>query len=156
VILLLDNTVLSNFVLVNQVELLSVALGNEIATTTQVAAEFRSGVARGRLPETKLDWLAVLELSPEELNLFHELLKRVNAGEAACLALAAHRGGRVLTDDRDARKLAAQMQIPVSGTVGVLLRLVQTDVLTLSAANEILGRMIANGYRSPVSKLDDL
>ena len=76
--------------------------------------------------------------------------------EAACLAVAAHRNGRVLTDDRDARKLAAQMKIPVSGTLGVLLRLVQIDALTLPEANNMLKQMIAQGYRSPVEKLDDL
>jgi len=49
--LLLDNTVLSNFALVNRIELLATALGADIATTPQVLAEFRTGVALGRLPE---------------------------------------------------------------------------------------------------------
>jgi len=153
---LVDNTVLSNFALVGRIELIPLALGSNVSTTTQVAAEFQDGVARGRLPETRLAWLEVLELLPEELDLYSEQLKRVNAGEAACLAVAAHRNGRVLTDDRDARKLAAQMKIPVSGTLGVLLRLVQIDELTLPEANNMLKQMIAQGYRSPVEKLDDL
>jgi hypothetical protein len=155
-ILLLDNTVLSNFVLVNRIELLTEALGNEVATTPQVIGEFNDGVARGRLPETRLDWLEVLNLGTEEESLFRELLVRVNAGEASCLAVAVQRNGRVLTDDRDARKLAAQLKIPISGTLGILLRLVQINVLALSEANEILGQMITGGYRSPVEKLEDL
>lgn len=155
-ILLLDNTVLSNFVLVNRIELLTEALGNEVATTPQVIGEFNDGVARGRLPETRLDWLEVVNLGTEEESLFRELLVRVNAGEASCLAVAVQRNGRVLTDDRDARKLAAQLKIPISGTLGILLRLVQINVLALSEANEILGQMIAGGYRSPVEKLEDL
>jgi len=155
-ILLLDNTVLSNFVLVNRIELLTEALGNEVATTPQVIDEFEDGVARGRLPETRLDWLEVLNLGTEEESLFRELLVRVNAGEASCLAVAVQRNGRVLTDDRDARKLAAQLKIPISGTLGILLRLVQINVLALSEANEILGQMITGGYRSPVEKLEDL
>lgn len=155
-ILLLDNTVLSNFVLVNRIELLTEALGNEVATTPQVIGEFNDGVARGRLPETRLDWLEVVNLGAEEESLFRELLVRVNAGEASCLAVAVQRNGRVLTDDRDARKLAAQLKIPISGTLGILLRLVQINVLALSEANEILGQMIAGGYRSPVEKLEDL
>lgn len=153
---LLDNTVLSNFALVNQIELLTKALGSQIATTPQVIDEFNNGVARERLPETKLDWLEVINLETEEEELFQELLTRVNLGEAACLAVASQRNGRILTDDRDARKLAAQMKIPVSGTLGVLLRLVQIDMLTLSEANEILERMISQGYRSPVQKLEEL
>jgi predicted nucleic acid-binding protein len=62
----------------------------------------------------------------------------------------------VLTDDRDARKLAAQLRIPVSGTLGILLRVVQIDVVTLPEANDILLQMIAKGYRSPVQDLDAL
>ena len=155
-ILLLDNTVLSNFALVNRIELLTNAFGNQSATTSQVFDEFENGVARGRLPETRLDWLEILDMEAEEEPLFGELLARVNAGEASCLAVAAQRNGRILTDDRDARKLAAQLKIPVSGTLGILLRLVQINVLALSEANDILGQMIIGGYRSPVEKLEDL
>jgi predicted nucleic acid-binding protein len=155
-ILLLDNTVLSNFALVNRIELLTNALGNQVATTSQVIGEFDDGVTKGRLPETRLDWIEILVVEAEEESLFGELLARVNAGEASCLAVAARRNGRVLTDDRDARKLAAQLKIPVSGTLGILLRLVQIDMLTTPEVNEILGQMIAAGYRSPVEKLEDL
>ena len=94
---LVDNTVLSNFALVGRVELIPLALGSNVSTTTQVVAEFQDGVARGRLPDTRLEWLEVLELLPEELDLYSEQLKRVNVGEAACLAVAAHRNGRVVT-----------------------------------------------------------
>lgn len=154
--LLLDNTVLSNFALVGRIELLTNALGSQIATTPQVMDEFNDGVARGRVPETKLDWLEVINIEAKEETVFQELLMRVNAGEAACLALASQRNGRILTDDRDARKLAAQLKIPVSGTLGVLLRLVEIDTLTLFEANEILGQMVSKGYRSPVQKLEEL
>lgn len=154
--LLLDNTVLSNFALVNRIELLTKALGNQVATTPQVIDEFKDGIARGRLPETRLDWIEILDIEAEEESLFREIMVRLNAGEASCLAVAARRNGRVLTDDRDARKLAAQLKIPVSGTLGILLRLVQIDVLTTPEANEFLGQMIAAGYRSPVEKLEDL
>jgi hypothetical protein len=70
--------------------------------------------------------------------------------------VAAQRNGRILTDDRDARKLAAQLKIPVSGTLGILLRLVQIDALMLFEANEMLGQMVSKGYRSPVQKLEEL
>ena len=153
--LLLDNTVLSNFALVNRIELLTKALGSQVATTPQVIGEFNDGVARGRLPETRFDWIEILDMEADEESLFRDILVRVNAGESSCLAISAQRNGRVLTDDRDARKLAAQLKIPVSGTLGILLRLVQIEVLAAPEANEILGQMIAAGYRSPVEKLAD-
>ena len=154
--LLLDNTVLSNCALVSRIELLTIALGSQVATTPQVVDEFNGGVARGRVPETRLDWLEIINLEGKEETVFQELLMRVNAGEAVCLAVASERNGRILTDDRDARKLAAQLKVPVSSTLGILLRLVQIDVLTLTDANEILGRMIRKGYRSPVQKFEEL
>lgn len=154
--LLLDNTVLSNFALIARVDLLIEAMGDQISTPPQVIDEFNEGVARGRLPQVGLDWLEVVSLEADEEALYQELTGRLNAGEAACLAVAAHRGGRVLTDDRDARILAAQIKIPISGTLGSLLRLIRMQALTLSEANELLSQMIAHGYRSPVEKLEDL
>jgi predicted nucleic acid-binding protein len=154
--LLLDNTVLSNFALIARIDLLIKAIEGQISTTPQVIGEFNDGVTKGRLPQSKLDWLEVAYLGVEEEALFQELQNHVNAGEASCLAVAARRDGRILTDDRDARKLAAQFKIPVSGTLGVLLRLVQIHELSSTEANELLGQMIAHGYRSPVERLEDL
>ena len=45
--LLLDNTVLSNFALVNQLDHLEKALGDQAVTTTQVIKEFENGVLKG-------------------------------------------------------------------------------------------------------------
>ena len=106
-ILLLDNTVLSNFALVGQIDLLPKALGGQVATTAQVMGEFDDGVARGRLPKTDFTWLALIHLEAEEEIRLQKFLARVNMGEASCLAVASYRNGRFLTDDRDARKLAA-------------------------------------------------
>lgn len=155
-LLLLDNTVLSNFALTNRINLLPAALKRQIATTPQVIEEFNEGTAKGILPKVSWDWLEIVPLQLEEEQLFHEYLRHINAGEAACLAVAEMRNGRFLTDDRDARKLAAQLKIPVSGTLGILLRLVQINVLSLTEANDLLQEMITKGYRSPVDHLNDL
>jgi len=48
------------------------------------------------------------------------------------------------------------LSIPVSGTLGILLRLVNIGILTLEHADSLLGEMIAKGFRSPVDRLDDL
>lgn len=64
--LLLDNTVLSNFVLIGRLDLVRVALGEEIATTTAVLDEVTAGVMRGVLPQTDLSWLTIVGLSAAE------------------------------------------------------------------------------------------
>ena len=155
-IALLDNTVLSNFALVGRADLLHAVFANTASITEQVAAEFQAGVASGRLPHTDLSWLPVVGLAVQELLVYQELRKHLNAGEAACLAWAAHKECIVFTDDRDARELASQMQIPVSGTIGVLLRLNDLGRISITEADALLRAMVAHGYRSPVTTLAQL
>ena len=154
--LFLDNTLLSNFALIGQTDLLRVAVGELAAVPAQVMAEYVEGVKRRRVPSVNWKWLPQITLLPNEQHLYQQLLENVNAGEAACLAMAYHQNGRVLTDDRDARKLAARMRVPVSGTLGMLVRLVQLNHISLNEANDLLRQMITQGYRSPLNKLDTL
>lgn len=153
---LLDNTVLSNFARIGKTHLLEMAFDGAASTTEQAMTEFQNGIATGKLPETDLSWLAVLSLQEKERSVYQKLRSRLDAGEAACLAWAYGRKSIVFTDDRDARETASQMQIPVSGTLGVLLRLIDLRVLTLVQADAILNEMIALGYRSPLSTLASL
>lgn len=155
-IILLDNTVLSNFALVERTDLLREVLGEHSVTTSQVAEEFRAGITLRRLPETEIDWLPILTLSSDEEAHCQRLQRHLNAGEASCLAVSAHRSGRVLTDDRDARVLAGRMGIPISGTLGVLIQAVQTGRLTLDQADDLLSEMIRQKYRAPVKTLREL
>jgi len=122
---LLDNTVLSNFSAVCRPDLVHLALGNTVATPKQAFAELQTGIHIGKLPMCDWSWLSILSLTVDENLIYQQLLSRLNAGEAACLAIATTRKGRILTDDRDARELALQMQIPVSGTLGLLIRLIE-------------------------------
>ena len=155
-IILIDNTVLSNFTLVQRIDLLQQAVGPTAAIPAHVKQEFDTGVQRKRLPTTDLSWLPVLTLSTNEQRVYQQFLQKLNAGEAACLAIASQRQGRVLTDDRDARLLANQLNVPISGTLGVLLRLQTLKLLSLSQADALLAEMITKGYRSPVQSLQEL
>ena len=155
-LVLLDNTVLSNFALVRRTDLLLSALGPAASTTPQVMEEFQAGVTLGRLPVTDCPWLSILTLSPAEEERLQRFLLHLNRGEAACMAVAVHRSARVLTDDRDARAFAAQRGIAISGTLGVLSRLVTLGHLTVPRADDLLRRMIDQGYRSPLESIETL
>ena len=137
-IALLDNTVLSNFALVGRPELLQSALSETGATVREVLVEYEAGLHVGRLPPVDWSWLSVLEISETERAMYERFQARLGRGEAACLALAAVRGHRVVTDDRTAREMAMQMRIPISGTVGLLVRLVDLKRLSLSEADDLL------------------
>jgi len=66
-------------------------------------------------------------------------------GEASCIACAALRKLRIFTDDRDARRIALGLHVPVSGTLGVLLLLVDAGILSLNEADRCLSQMIDSG-----------
>lgn len=153
---LLDNTVMSNFAIVQQPHLLRIGFPDTLATPRQAFDELQAGVRMGRLPHLDWSWLPVWTLEDAEAARYEQLRGRLNAGEAACLAMAGARGCRVLTDDRDAREVARHLRIPLSGTLGVLARLVDISHLDVDHADQLLRSMMAEGYRSPVTSLQDL
>lgn len=150
---LLDNTVLSNFTIVRRPDLLRTAFGENLATPQQAFSELQVGIQTGKLVNIDWQWLTIWTLQETEVHHYQQFLQRLNAGEAACLAMALERNCRVLTDDRDAREFARRLQIPLSGTLGVLVRLIDIKQLTVDQGDQLLHKMLAAGYRSPVTSL---
>ena len=58
-IALLDNTVFSNFTVVERAGLVELALGDDAGTTQSVWDEFQAGVNLGRLPTQDWSWLPI-------------------------------------------------------------------------------------------------
>jgi len=65
-------------------------------------------------------WLTVL--SPVNSGTVAALKLIVDIGEAEAIAVAQERGCRIILDDRKARMVAQRLGIPVTGTVGILLK----------------------------------
>lgn len=142
-IVLLDNTVLSNFSNIERPDLVHLALGETAATVNEAFTEYMAGVQAGKIPDCDWSWLPIFTLDTAQRTSFERLHARLGAGEAACIALALARGYRICTDDRDARKMAAQLQVPVTGTLGLLVRLVELGHLAEVEAGPLLKGMIA-------------
>lgn len=156
VVVLLDSTVLSNFAYVQRPDLLCTALGEIAATTPMVMTELRTGETQGKVPGCDWSWLPVVELTAEEQRLTAEFSLQLDPGEAECLAVAQVREGRILSDDLAARRCADQRGIEVSGTLGVLLLLVNQCYLDLDEADKLLRTMVEHGYHSPVASFREL
>lgn len=165
--LILDTTVLSNFALAGHISLLKRLYLGQACTALAVADEIRCGLNSGYeylraaeealLPLSPTGWLPVLTLtSPQEQMLFIELSASLASGEASCLALALSRGFILASDDRAARRQAAERGVRLTGTIGILVRAVRERHMPLWEANDVLVRMIALRYRSPVQRLDEL
>ena len=152
----LDTTLLSNFAHLQRSDLIYAALGKDLATTPMAMAELRTGEAGGSVPTCDWTWLAVLELSQAEQTLAAEFSRQLDPGETECLAVAVTRQCKFLSDDFAARRLAKQRGLQVSGTIGILLVLIDQRYLTLQAADDLLRTLILAGYHSPVKSLGEL
>jgi predicted nucleic acid-binding protein len=150
---LLDATVLSNFAHVQRPELVRAALGEQAATTPTVLAELRQGEALGLVPRVNWRWLPVLALTAAEQALAGQYQEILDAGEVECLAVAVTRQGRFFSDYLAARRLAQAKQVPLSGTIGLLLALIRSRKLTIAVADGLLAVMKEQGYRAPVASL---
>ena len=153
---LLDNTVLSNFALAGEADLVLRLWPESTCTTPSVLDEYAAGAAAGSLPADAWAGLPVVALTQEERAFAADLSPGLGAGERTCLAVAVHRQGLLASDDLDARRAARRCHVPATGTVGILVRCVQQGHLARDRANHLLAEMIVLGYRSPVSGLDVL
>jgi predicted nucleic acid-binding protein len=146
---LVDTTVLSNFAHVGQSQRLRLAF-DDLAVPRSVMDELAEGERSGRVPVSDWGWLRVVELTDQETRRAVDFKQRLGAGEADCLAIAESRGWMVLTDDRDARKIAAAAGVALSGTLGA------QGVFTIPEADTVLADMKRRGYRCPIDSLREL
>lgn len=154
--LVLDNTVMANFALVQRADWLQELWPGMLVTPEEAWIELQAGIRLGRLPDADWSWLTILTLTEEEQSLRDQLMPPLDQGEAACLALAYNRGYALLTDDRVARREARRLGVPVSGTIGILKSLVDDERVPLNAADAVLQQMIALGYYAPIRSLREL
>ena len=154
-VILTDTTVLSNFAQVERPNLLREIFPG-LAAPRQVREELSKGERLGLVPSCDWSWLEAIELTATEQVRATELRRYLQAGEAACIAVAASRGGLLMTDDGAARRVAAALRIELSGTIGALDRLCQRGILDIEQADALLLTMTIRGYRSPIRSLRDL
>jgi predicted nucleic acid-binding protein len=154
-VILADTTVLNNFAQIGRPDLLRKAFPG-LAAPREVRVELSEGERLGLVPAGDWSWLETLELEVRESDRAAELRRHLQDGEAACLAMVESRGGLVLTDDGAARRFAARLSIEVSGTLGVLARLLHHEFLTLAQGDAFLAQMMARGYRCPIRSLREL
>lgn len=154
-LVVVDTTVWSNFAQAASPRLVQAAF-LAVASPRAVLDEIGRGQRLAHLPAHDWSFVEVLELTEDESARAGELEAKLGAGEAACLAIAEARDGLILTDDRAARKVATFLALRVSGTLGVLARLVDAGHSSIEEADDLLDAMVRAGYRSPVFTLSEL
>ena len=68
----------------------------------------------------------------------------VDDGEAEAIALALEKGLRIILDDRKARGVAMRLGVPVTGTVGLLLKTKESGIV--SAVKPLLEALEASHF----------
>jgi predicted nucleic acid-binding protein len=152
---LADTTVLNNFSQIRRTDLLRSAYPG-LSAPLPVWNELELGVRRGLVPACDWSWLIILDLNEQEQAQADEIGQDLGAGEAACIAAAVNRGVLMLSDDWEARALARSLGLEVSGSLGVLDRLVLTKILSLEEADALLEEMVRRGFRSPYRSLREI
>jgi predicted nucleic acid-binding protein len=158
----LDTTVVLYFGRLEALWVIQQGLTDPKTVVDEVVAELRRPpVAVNQLHAAMTDgWLRRHVLSTDaELEAhaaLHQQRPRLGAGEAASLATCIANGWALASDDQDARRVATTRTVPVTGTIGILLRAIRREVLGVAPAEELLQLMIEAGYRSPVTHLADL
>lgn len=155
-----DTMVLSNFAKAGQLELLRGMYPVNACCSGFVVAEVLRGFRQGHPDLTHLvtllsaGWPRQEDLSSHmERQLYARISVSLGDGESSCLALAASRGYVFACDDRLARSEAVRLDIPLTGTVGILIKGVRSGVITLRKADIVVKSMIANGFYAPVKRI---
>ncbi len=136
-----NTTPLINLAGVGLLDLLPQIYGT-ISISAVVRLEYEAGLRPGDPLLDQLPWLHIVEFVPSAANLPHNL----DSGEAATiqLALAVH-ARAVLLDEQLARRVAVAHNLPIVGTLGVLL--VARQINLIPAILPVIDQMIAQGRR---------
>ena len=156
-----DTVSLSNFLLSDSMLILNKRYRRCGVITGEVYDELSAGFADypilkqvDKLIDDKV--FRLVSLSRPEHRHLQDLIGHLGKGEASCIAYAKERKAIMVTDDRTARKQCSLIKIPVTGTVGILKASVLDGQIPLDRADDILQKMIAAGFYSPIRNIADI
>ena len=155
----LDVTVISNFASTSSVEFLVHLLEAPIVVPA-VRDEIERGVKHGHEYLTSAveafdNGLAVSDVPPETRRM--SLHERLDPGETEALRGAVERNGTIATDDLVARRLSTELDMPVTGSIGLLVLGIKRERIDSETADEWLEVWRdERGYYAPVESVTEL
>ncbi|NEU58565.1 hypothetical protein [Halorussus sp. MSC15.2] len=161
--LVLDATVLSNFASSDAISWLTDTFSG-LATAAAVEQELQRGVDEGypflgsALAAVQCDKIDLLHPGRGILDHheFSEELQRLDRGETEVLVTAQLVDGTFVSDDMDARRLADELGVSKTGSIGLLVNGVVRNELSVETADEWLDVWRdQRGYYAPVESVAD-
>jgi len=158
---LVDANVLLNLAFVNRLDLLGALPELEFRSPEEVLTEIISAREKMLVEDSRrrgdLGDIAFSEVA--ELALFVELRRSLGMGEAACLALAVHRGALVASDEKRAFRREAETRLGpgrILNTPGLLLLAIRRGLLTIGEADELKRILESNRFRMKFGSFREL
>lgn len=154
----LDATVLSNFASTDALWVLPAVLPRP-QTVPAVQTELEHGIAEGYTFLKRADAALDEEIPVVDLPtpVPEEIATALDPGEAEAIHVAQSGGGTLVSDNRDARTLAETEELPVTGSLGVLVRGIKQDELDVETADSWLKHwQQEHEYYSPVESVSEL
>ena len=160
--IVLDATVLSNYANSGSVEYLT-TIFDDIQTVPAVRTELEQGIRAGYtylaaavelLDDGSID---TADSAPDMLgNEYATIQSRLDAGEAEALVAAHTVGGTLATDDGAARSLAADYDVSLTGSIGLLVRGVVLGTISIETADQWLATWVEErSYYAPVDTVTE-
>jgi predicted nucleic acid-binding protein len=88
----------------------------------------------------------VLVRDPADSEIYDSLRQQLDAGEASSIALASQNpGSKLVIDEKKGRRIAAEMGLDVTGTVGVLLEASEKGLIQSNP--ELVALLVNEGFR---------
>lgn len=162
--LIIDNTVISNFGLINRFDILSSLHSNEVIIPTNVIIEsivipslekhVQAALSNGWMQEYTLEYTS----ERNELKEYANLKKRFDDGESAAMAIAKTWGCTLASDDMKAvRKYCVSNKIELLGSLGILFDAYSEKLINAQDGQQLLSDMInMSRYKCPVSQFKEV
>ena len=133
-IIISDTSILIIFHKIKELDILRKVYGTVI-TTPEIAEEFGE-----KLPE----WIKIQSVSDKK---YQELIEtQVDLGEASVIALAKeYDDALLLLDDLKARKLAARLNLKITGTFGIIHKAKQMEII--SKVKPLINKLLETDFR---------
>lgn len=159
-IVVADASVLINFANIDRFDLLGSLPKYEVVVPNEVGAEITRPVQAERFTAAVVAGYLRFEDStdPTEIALAAAIRQDLDIGEAACLAMAEHRGWSIACDERGSYLNLALGRVGASrmlDTSGLIVHAVRSNVLTLSEADGLLLQLAQHKFVKPFTSFKE-
>ena len=125
----------------------------EVIITSEVYAEVvtRGGDLFGAREVSTSEWIKIID--PDNRLAVESLSVHLGRGEAEAIILAKEKNALLIIDDKDGRTMAANLGVPVTGTVGLLKLAAEEGKVDLK---DTLNELMASGFRLSKSEYNKI